>query len=196
MVTFTWPEIRTVLLGWSVAFCGVTALAQVSVVPTTGIAPRFPKADAELTKQTKPPSRQWLMDANDDSERFRRIELWGGAGDLEMQDIAHRLEELHAAIQKQNWDLGIYHLEKIRNRMTVAGMKRPTRTENMEAVFLDSGIYKSMHDALTSRNIEKARSAFRNTRQACMACHAAEKLGFINDSAVFRRVESFAPLTP
>jgi hypothetical protein len=58
--------------------------AQVNVVPATGIAPCFPKADAELAKQAKPPSRRWLMDANDDTERMRRLELWGGAGDLDM----------------------------------------------------------------------------------------------------------------
>jgi hypothetical protein len=166
------------------------------VVPATGIAPRFPKADPELLKQAKPPSRQWLLDANDDSERFRRIELWAGAGDLEMQDIAHRLQELHAAIQGEKWELAIYHLEKLRGRMIVATLKRPTRTQNMEAVFLDSGIYKTMHDALTSRKSEAARHAFQSVRQACMGCHAAEKIGFINDSAVFRQIESFAPTTP
>lgn len=170
--------------------------AQVSVVPATGIAPRFPKADAELARQTKPPSRRWLMDANDDTERMRRLELWGGAGDLEMQDIAHRLEELHSAIQKESWDLGIYHLEKMRGRMLVAAIKRPTRTQNLEDVFLDSGTYTAMHNALTSKNAERARAMFEDTRLACMACHAAEKLAFINDSTVFKRVASFPPFKP
>lgn len=58
--------------------------------------------------QIRPPSRNWLRDANDEPERLRRIELWAGAGDLEMQDIAHRLEELHGAIQRENWDMGVY----------------------------------------------------------------------------------------
>ncbi|MEQ1536235.1 MAG: hypothetical protein ABL923_10190 [Burkholderiaceae bacterium] len=183
------PLLFALLLGFS-----LTSQAQVSVVPSTGIAPRFPKADGELGKQTKPPSRKWLLDANDDVERMRRIELWAGAGDLEMQDIAHRFEELHSALQKGNWDLSIYHLEKIRGRMTVAGIKRPTRTQNMEEVFLDSGVYKSMHDSLTGKNIEQARIAFQNARSACMTCHTAEKLGFINDSTVFKRTEAFQVL--
>jgi hypothetical protein len=168
--------------------------AQVSVVPATGITPRFPKADAELAKQSKPPSRRWLLDANDDAERMRRLELWGGAGDLEMQDISHRLEELHSAIQKESWDLGIYHLEKLRGRMLVAAIKRPARTQNLEEVFLDSGIYTAMHSALTSKNADRARTTFEDTRKACMACHTAEKLAFINDSTVFKRLESFAPV--
>ncbi len=184
---------RNLLLALPLVFATSFCVAQVSVVAATGIAPRFPKADSELAKQTKPPSRKWLLDANDDSERLRRIELWAGAGDLEMQDISHRFEELYDAIKKESWDLGIYHLEKMRGRMIVAGIKRPTRTQNMEDVFLESGIYKSMHDALTSKSGERARTAFQNTRQACIACHAAEKLAFINESAVFRRVESFSP---
>jgi hypothetical protein len=184
-----------VVAGFGLAALIGASTAQVSVVPATGIAPRFPKADSELAKQTKPPSRQWLRDANDEAERLRRIELWAGAGDLEMQDIAHRLEELHAAIQKENWDMGIYQLEKIRGRVLVAAIKRPARTQNLEALFLENGVYQSMHDALTSKNPEKARTEFQKTRQACMACHIAEKLGFINDSGVFRRVESFPLLT-
>ncbi len=167
------------------------ASAQVSVVPATGIEPRFPKADAELAKQVKPPSRNWLRDANDDTERMRRIELWGAAGDLEMQDIAHRMEELHAAIQAESWDMGIYQLEKIRGRMIVAAIKRPTRTQNMEAMFLDSGVYQSLHAALKAKDGVQARSGFMQARDACMGCHIAEKIGFINGSAVFKRVAQF-----
>jgi hypothetical protein len=168
--------------------------AQVSVVPSTGIPPRFPKGDGELSKQTKPPSRNWLRDANDDRERFRRIEAWGGAGDLEMQDIAHRLEELQAAIQQENWNMGIYQWEKIRGRLIVAAMKRPVRTQNMEALVFDSGVWQALHDALTGKDTERARSEFRRARETCMACHLAEQLGFINQSAVFRRTEAFPPL--
>lgn len=194
MNTFTRLRGRSLLFATFVLIAQASATAQVSVVPATGIAPKFPKADSELAKQVKPPSRRWLLDANDDAERMRRLELWAGAGDLEMQDVAHRFEELHAAIQKESWDLGVYHLEKMRGRMIVAAIKRPTRTQNLEEVFLDSGVYHSMHDALTSKSVERARAAFQNTRAACIACHAAEKLSFVNDSAVFRRVESFPPL--
>lgn len=183
------------LLALTVAFLSNVYIAQVgaqvSVVPPTGITPRFPKADNELAKQTKPPSRKWLRDANDDSERLRRIELWAGAGDLEMQDIAHRLEELHSAIQKESWDMGIYQLEKIRGRMIVAAIKRPTRTQNLEAMFLESGVYQAMHDALTTKNGQRARAEFNRARETCMTCHVAEKIGFINDSAVFTRVGPF-----
>ena len=179
-----------IVIATVVVLSGVAG-AQVSVVPATGIEPRFPKAEAELAKQVKPPSRNWLRDANDDTERMRRIELWGAAGDLEMQDIAHRMEELHAATQVESWDMGIYQLEKIRGRMIVAAIKRPTRTQNMEAMFLDSGVYQSLHAALKARDGAQARAGFMQARDACMACHVAEKIGFINGSAVFKRVAQF-----
>ena len=174
----------------------LNAQSQVSVVPSTGIAPQFPKADTELSKQVKPPSRNWLRDANDDSERFRRIELWAAAGDQEMHEIAARMRELHAAIQRAGWDMAIFQLEKIKGRLIVAGIKRPTRTKNMEALFFDSGVYQGLHEALTEKNAEAARGAFSRLRAACMACHAAERISFINESAVFREIEAFPLSAP
>jgi hypothetical protein len=166
------------------------ALAQ-SVVQPTGNAPRFPAAYKELQKQAKPPSNNWLLDANDDSERFRRLQVVSGGTDIPMWEIAHRYEELYVAIQNNNWEMGVYHWEKVRDRMNAAGMKRPARTQNIEAMFLDNGVWKSMHDALTSRDSDRMRKQFQGVRQACMACHVAEKVGFLNDSSVFKRTESF-----
>jgi len=169
------------------------ALAQ-NVVQPTGNAPRFPKAYEELQKQTKPPSNNWLLDANDDTERFRRLQVVAGGTDIPMWEITYRYEELYVAIQKNNWEMGVYHWEKLRDRLNTAGMKRPARTQNIEGMFLESGVWKSMHDALTSRAPEKMRAQFQVVRQACMACHVAEKVGFLNDSSVFKRTESFPPL--
>jgi cytochrome c1 len=166
------------------------ALAQ-SVVQPTGIAPRFPNAYKDLQKQTKPPSNNWLLDANDDTERFRRLQVVAGGTDIPMWGIAHRYEELYVAIQKNNWEMGVYHWEKLRDRMNTAGMKRPARTQNLEGMFLDSGVWKSMHDTLTSKDAGRMRTQFQVVRQACIACHSAERVGFLNDSSVFKRTESF-----
>ena len=167
--------------------CG-SVFSQVSVVPPTGIEPRFVKGDKELAKQTKPPSRNWLRDANDDTERFRRVEIWAGSVDGEMQMVAHRVEELQIALQKQNWDMGIYHWEKVRAGLRVAAMKRPTRTQNLEAMFLEGGIWHSMYDALQAKDVERSRAELQKVVQTCMACHIAEKVGFLNDSSVFKRL--------
>jgi hypothetical protein len=176
-----------------IVFLGLTASAAFaqSVVKPTGNTPRFPKAFKQLEKQTKPPSGNWLLDANDDTERFRRVQVVAGGSDLQMWPIAHRYEELYVAIQKNNWEMGVYHWEKLRDYMNVMAMKRPVRTKNLEDMFLYSGVWQAMHDALTSQDPEKMRAQFLVVRQVCMACHVAEKVGFMNDSSVFRRTESF-----
>jgi hypothetical protein len=172
-----------------------TALAQ-SVVKPTGNAPKFPEADKKLAEQTKPPSSNWLLDANDDTERFRRLQIVASGTDVPMWEIANRFEELHVAVARNNWEMGVYHLEKMRDRMNAAGMKRPARTQNIEAMFFKSGTYQAMHDALTSKDNARMRAEFQKMRTVCMGCHAAENVGFLNDSAVFTRTETFPPLAP
>jgi hypothetical protein len=166
-----------------------------SVVQPTGNAPRFPKAYKDLEKQTRPPSNNWLLDANDDAERFRRLQVVAGGTDIPMWEITHRYEELFVAIQSNNWEMGVYHWEKVQDRLNTAGMKRPARTQNIEGMFLDSGVWRSMHDALTSKDPARMRTQFQAVRQACMACHVAERVGFLNDSSVFKRTESFPQLS-
>jgi len=184
---------KSCLIGAAVLGVGMSlALAQ-TVVQPTGNAPRFPKAYKELEKQTKPPSNNWLLDANDDTERFRRLQLVAGGTDIPMWEITYRYEELYVAIQKSNWEMGVYHWDKLRDRMNTAAMKRPARTQNIEGMFLDSGVWQSMRDALTSREPARMQEQFQIVRQICMACHVAEKVGFLNDSSVFKRTESFAP---
>jgi hypothetical protein len=170
------------------------AFAAEGMVKPTGTSPQFPKAYKELTKQTKPPSNNWLLDANDDAERFRRLQVVMSGTDVPMWEITYRYEELYTAIQKNNWEMGIYHWDKLRDRMNAAGMKRPARTQNIEGMFLDSGVWQSMRDALASNSPEKVREEFHVVRHVCMACHIAEKVGFLNDSSAFTRTESFPPL--
>jgi hypothetical protein len=179
------------LAGAAVLWLAASAVLAQSVVPPTGIAPRFPRAYTDLEKQVKPPSNNWLLDANDDTERFRRLQVAASGTDIPMWEIAHRFEELHVAIQGNNWEMGVYHWEKIRDRLNTSGMKRPARTQNIEAMFFDNGAWQSMHDALTSKDAARMRTQFQAARQACMACHVAERVGFLNDSSVFRRTESF-----
>lgn len=171
-----------------------TLLAAESGVQTTGNPPRFPKAYKELGTQTKPPSNNWLLDANDDTERFRRLQVAMSGTDIPMIEIAYRYEELYTAISKNNWDMGIYTWEKLRDRMNTSGMKRPARTQNIEGMFLESGAWKAMYDALKSGNAKKVRSEFQTVTEVCIVCHVAEKVGFLNDSTVFSRTKKFPPL--
>jgi hypothetical protein len=134
----------------ALAACGLAA-AQ-SVVKPTGNPSRLPKADKKLAEQTKLPSSNWLLDANDDAERFRRLQIVASGTDVPMWEIGQRFEEIHAAITKNNWEMGVCHLEKMRDRMNTAGAKRPARTQNIQGMFLESGVYQNLHDALTSKD--------------------------------------------
>ncbi|WP_018077297.1 hypothetical protein [Thiobacillus denitrificans] len=173
-------------------FCVASVAFAAGVVKPTGNKAQFPKADKELAKQTKPPSNNWLLDANDDTERFRRLQVAMGGTDIPMWELTHRYEELYTAIQKNNWEMGVYHWDKLRDRMNTAAMKRPARTQNIEGMFLESGIWQSMRDALVSKSPERMRDEFQTVREVCMACHVAENVGFLNDSSTFERTKSFA----
>jgi hypothetical protein len=76
----------------------------------------------------------------------------------------------------------------------VAAVELADRPQNLEEVFQDSGIDAGLHSALISKNADRARATFEETRKACMACHTAEKLALINHSTVFERVKTFAPV--
>lgn len=75
--------------------------------------------------------------------------------------------------------------------MNVMAMKRPNRTPNLEGMFLESGVYQALQDALKSGDPVQMRMQFLAMRQICMACHVAEKVGFMNDSSVFDRTGRF-----
>lgn len=185
---------KTCIIGAAVLWAAASAALAEGMVKPTGNTPQFPKAYKELARQTKPPSNNWLLDANDDTERFRRLQVAMSGTDIPMWEIAYRYEELYWAIQKNNWGMGIYHWDKLRDRMNTSGMKRPARTQNIEGMFLESGVWQSMRDALTAKSAARAREEFHVIRHVCLACHVAEKVEFLNDSSVFTRTESFPPL--
>ena len=166
---------------------GLTA-GEVSAEPP---AARLPKGIKHLASQQKPPSAQWLLDAENDTERFRRIQTALGGSDMQMVQIGHRFLEMHGAIRKGNVEMGLYHLGKIRDYMNVMGMKRPRRTPNLEGMFLESGTWEAMEAAFKSSDPEKMRRQFQVMRETCMACHVAEKVGFLNDSSVFSQTAGF-----
>lgn len=85
----------------------------------------------------------------------------------------------------ENWVLAAYHWHKIRATIEGGLMKRPERRANAEALFLGE-TWNGMHEALESRDSAGIGPAFARTKGACMACHAAEQVSFINDQPLFR----------
>jgi protease II len=175
-----------------VAALTCAGLASAPLAQDTGKpVPRFPKAYKELQGQTKPPSNNWLLDANDDAERFRRLQVAIAGTEISMFEIGHRFESVHDAISRGNWRLATHHWDKIRDRMNTATMKRPGRTANLEEKYFDSGIWQALSDALKAADVSKSRTAFLSARQACMDCHRAENVAFQNDNLTFSRTSTF-----
>jgi hypothetical protein len=168
-----------------------TVFAQNLTKPTLNSS-RFPQGDRKLAEQIKPPSSDWLLDANDDAERFRRLQIIAGGTEIQMLEISLRFEQVFVAIQNSNWPMAAYQWQKIRNRMEGAAMKRPVRTPNLEDKFLENGAWQNMAKAIESKDSVRARAGFSQARKDCMSCHEAEKVEFLNGSSVFKRTEAFA----
>lgn len=159
----------------------------------SGAESRLPKGIRGLSAgQTKPPSANWLLDARDDQERFRRIQILAGGTDQQMWQIGYRFQQVYQAIIDENWELGHHHWIKLRDVLNVALMKRPNRTPNAERLFLDAQ-WERLEEALEAKDASEAREIFLAERSTCMACHIAEKMPFLNDTPIFRDTASFPP---
>lgn len=159
--------------------------------PVPGQTNQFPKGVRGLAdNQKKPPSANWLLDADTDTERFRRLQIQGGGTDQQMWEVGQRYLSVYHAIDDENWELAEHHWGKIRDRLNVALMKRPNRTANAEGIFLE-GSWGRFNDALKTKDASRIRESFLTQRQACMACHLAERHAFMNNQPLFRQTETF-----
>lgn len=161
-------------------------------VRQAGSESRLPKGirGLEEGQAKQPPTSNWLSDAKDDQERFRRIQIYAGGTYEQMWQIGYRYQQVHRAIADENWELASYHWDKLKDVLNVALMKRPNRTPNAEALFLDS-TWKQLDDALKAKNNQRAQAAFLTQRSACIGCHVAERMPFLNDTPIFRNTAQF-----
>lgn len=162
------------------------SLIGVAQAAESGPGARAPKG-LKLPSQKKPPSNRWLEDADTDADRFRKIEIFARGFDHTMQEVGERYKGVYNAIWDRNWELVDYHWDKIRVAINVGLMKRPMRTHNSEGMFLD-GPWKQMDEAIKSKDYDRMQRQFMATRQVCMACHAAERVPFMNDQPVFKEL--------
>lgn len=135
--------------------CLAIASIQTHVVAQSGSQSRLPKGIGGIEDgQAKPPSANWLLDAKDDQERFRRIQIFAGGTYEQMWQIGYRYQQVYHAIADENWELGLHHWTKLRDVFNVALMKRPNRTLNAEAMFLDTA-WKQLEEALEAKDARK-----------------------------------------
>jgi len=149
-------------------------------------------AGAPLVSAEAPPktSDNWLLDAKDDTERFKRIQQMFGGFSMSMQLVGERYDRTYDAIIDGNYDLANYHWKKIKETIELGYLRRPAREANAVAIFL-KGPWVSVGEALASKDKVQAKKQFLLARSACIACHAAEKVPFMNDQPRFRRTAAF-----
>lgn len=129
-------------------------------------------------------SNDWLLDVDSDQARFERLQGYLGGFSSAMWETGYRYERVREAVEDESYDLARYHWGKIRSAIRNGYMKRPGRQENAEALFLDTA-WPELDKALAEGNGERLNNTLSNARGACMACHEAEGVGFMNDMRMF-----------
>lgn len=104
-----------------------------------------------------------------------------------MREVGERYRVLHEALQRGNFDLAIYHWDKIKITIQDGYTKRPARKANADMILLDTA-WKEVRTSLESRDAKKAWGGFAQARSACMACHAAESVPYFNKQSLFELV--------
>lgn len=131
-------------------------------------------------------ANDWLLGAESDTARFQRLQTYLRGFDQPMWEVGERFQRAHDALADKNYDLARYHWEKIKVTIENGYMKRPARRTNADALFLSTAYIQTLK-AIETKDAAKAWEGFAAGRAACIACHEAEKVGFINDQSLFRR---------
>lgn len=121
---------------------------------------------------------EWLMDTNTTQEKFKAIQTQFRGFDLAMVEVGYRFNSFYFAIQDKNYDLAQYQWDKIKKAIENGIIRRPKRAQNAKAMFLDTQ-YKTMSDALKSKDAKAVTKAYATTKKLCNTCHVAEKVPFI-----------------
>jgi hypothetical protein len=147
------------------------------------------RAQSAETPKTGAPakvSRDWLLDAGNDTERFRRLQAYIRGYGQPMWEIGQRYLAVYQALDDRNFDLAEYHWSKIAIAMRNGAMVSPGRGPNTDALFL-TPVFAPSLAALKSRDPAKAWQGFIQGRQACLSCHDAEKVGYMNNQPMFAK---------
>ena len=131
-------------------------------------------------------SKEWITEAASDTERFQRIEKQLRGFDQPMWEVGERWEKIHAALLRGNFELASYHWAKIKLTIENGILKRPARRASAETFLLKGTTWVSVDDALRSGDSAKAwKEGFEAARASCIACHEAERVGYMNDQPMF-----------
>lgn len=162
----------------------VSSCLTLSLIFSISIKANEVKASVEA--KSSQPDNHWLTHAENDQQRFERIEIYLRGFDQPMWEVGERFTKMTAAVDRSNYGLAIYHWEKIRKTIVNGLMKRPGRSANAEVMLLDSN-WQDVMDQLNKHDKQSGEKGLNKAAMVCMACHGAEKVGFVNDQPMFDR---------
>jgi mono/diheme cytochrome c family protein len=152
----------------------------------------YPPRALGLAVQRKPPSDSWLLDADSDTERFRRIEVALRGLDIQMVEIGARFTVMHDAIERGNLPLAQLEAQKTIESARIAMLKRPGFGSDEGLKYMGAAQWTALMGALQAGDAAKSRAAFLDVRQSCLSCHAARGMSYLNGSALFESTAQFA----
>ena len=100
----------------------------------------------------------WITGAPGDAARFERIERYLRGFDQAMWEVGDRYEKLHEALERGNYELALYHWDKIKLTIENGTLKRPARKANADAMLLSS--HWAVREGIASRETDRAWKAF------------------------------------
>ncbi|MEW6364296.1 MAG: hypothetical protein AB1714_06610 [Acidobacteriota bacterium] len=151
----------------------------------------YPPRAQGLASQSRPFSDSWLLDAESDWDRFRRLEVMLRGVDIHMLEIGFRFDRLHDAIERGEMELAQYEMEKIVQAASFAILLQPGWQEGKGIEYLGRSDWMALKAAVLARNQEAAKTSYLDVRQACMSCHTLKQMEFLNRQQLFARTASF-----
>lgn len=126
----------------------------------------------------------WLLSAPSDAARFRLLQQQLRGFDQPMWEVGERFRRIHEALVRQNYDLALYHWDKIDTTIRNGIAKRPARAATAQAMFLGRN-FQDIRAGLAARAPQSAWDAFERARIGCQSCHQAENVAFVNQQPLF-----------
>ncbi len=128
-------------------------------------------------------ANHWLRNAANDEERYASIERQFRGFDHAMWETGERYRAMHDAIARANYDLALYHWDKIKIAIENGTERRPARRSNAEALFLSH--WGDVRVTLEAREPARAWAGFDRATAACQSCHRAEGVAYMNEQPLF-----------
>lgn len=165
------------------ATCVVSGLAMLSALTPIAHGEQAPAA-ADAAKNPD----DWLLNAPDEQARLKLLQGQFRGFSASMFEVGRRYETLYDAIADKNYEFAAYQTQKIKEVIEAGTTRRPKRKANADAIFI-GGVFEGALADIKSGDADKAWAAFAKVRGACMACHEAEKVPYMNNQPLFRKTE-------